>query len=169
MLSPAPGSVPFEVEASQTVHVTIAAEGRPVTGRVVLAPDTKEDVRIGGGGGALCLAGHPVFFAYAYRSKEDKEKTGPDATESYAVSGKGIPGQSYEVSVEADGHFRIEEVLPGRYNLVLRLFAPPSEPCAKGARPDPTATAAPPDDPPAVRSASQMHLAGALTDGSGSV
>ncbi len=48
----------------------------------------------------------------------------------------------------------------------IRIDPPPSEPCATGTRPAATAAAAPPLEPPAMRSVSQGVTAGGWPSGS---
>jgi hypothetical protein len=124
--------LPVEVKPGETARVVIGGQGRPVVGRVVLPPGLKTPLSLADVTGSFRLAPPPVpdpKFHDRGMSKDERRAW----YEAWSVTEEGKlflayekDRQFYAFTVRRDGSFRIDDVVPGTYQLVLQVLDAPA-------------------------------------------
>lgn len=119
---------PLTVRAGETNQVTYAFRGRPLVGQAVADPadaavDWQNDVHV------LALkvppgAGPQRVNREDYATLEAFRKANDASFSSNARLAEARTARTYQLSLEQDGGFRVEDVPPGTYELRIRLTKP---------------------------------------------
>lgn len=120
---------PVVVEPGQTATVTLGGEGRPVIGRFVPPPDWEGPIYFGAGLRALATARpdppRPADYdQMTQRQQQDwyrQWRKTPEAQAYYDAIWQNPNQRHYTFRIAVDGTFRIEDVIPGKYDLNVWL------------------------------------------------
>ncbi len=129
--APTSHAVPIEIKAGDTITVTIGGTGRPITGKVTVPADYKEPINLAFGDNILYLKlpEKPRPENFDEMTMEERGAWYVDWEKS--EEGKAILAarrkqrRSYDVKIEHNGTFRVEDVPAGKYKLVIDVFEPP--------------------------------------------
>jgi RNA polymerase sigma factor (sigma-70 family) len=123
-----------KVRGGETTHVDLGGQGRPLTGRIVLAaPEGLKDnnamkvISISNAGGWIAIQ-PPVIPTPADFATWDAQKQQQHRMKWYETEqGRAFHSNRrfHQFPVEADGRFRIEDITPGRYHLTISVASTP--------------------------------------------
>ena len=120
---------PVEVEAGRTTQMKLGGEGRPVIGRFVPPADYQEQIYFGQGLRALVTA-RPTeprpddYDQMTQREQQQWRKQWRDTSEAkafYEAIWSNPHWRHYCFHTNSDGTFRIEDVIPGTYDMTVWL------------------------------------------------
>ncbi|HKI43177.1 MAG TPA: hypothetical protein VKA66_23025, partial [Mycobacterium sp.] len=110
-------TVGVDVAPGATARLTMGGTGRPVAGKVILPNGS---------------AG-PIDWTYSNNSLIPKPTMFQKLFGFGARKGTSVPrGVGYTIKLEADGSFRVEDVEPGTYDLLIVVNQPPRDPFGIG-------------------------------------
>ncbi len=120
---------PVEVQAGQTTQMKLGGEGRPVIGRFVPPPGYDGPLYFGAGLRSLNTARpeEPRPENYDRMTKREQQawraqwRDTPEARAFYIAMWSNPKWRHYCFEIRKDGSFRIEDVIPGRYDLTVWL------------------------------------------------
>ncbi len=120
---------PIVVEAGQTATMTLGGEGRPVIGRFVPPPSWEGPVYFGAGFRALDTVrpDPPRPADYDQMTQREQQRwlkrwyETPEAREYRDALWHDLDQRHYTFRIRDDGTFRIEDVIPGKYNFTVWL------------------------------------------------
>ena len=120
---------PVVVEPGQTATMTLRGEGRPVIGRFVPPPDWEGPIYFGAGLRALATARPDPprpgdYDQMTNRQQQDwyrQWRKTPEAQAYYDAIWQNPNQRHYTFRIAVDGTFRIEDVIPGKYDLTVWL------------------------------------------------
>ncbi len=126
---------PIQVLSGRTVQVTLGGTGRPVVGRLVRPKDSNEPVDFAWGTYILTPAWPEEPRPADYNEMTEPQQTQwhkewsetPESKTLWDAWRRNPNCRSYAFGVHEDGSFRIEDVIPGQYRLMvlLRELSPP--------------------------------------------
>lgn len=120
---------PILVESGRTATMTLGGEGRPVIGRFVPPPDWEGPIYFGAGFRALDTVrpDPPRPADYDQMTQREQQRwlkrwyETPEAREYRDALWHDLDQRHYTFRIRDDGTFRIEDVIPGKYNFTVWL------------------------------------------------
>jgi len=120
---------PIHLQPGQSLQMTLGGEGRPVTGRFVPPADYQGPVYFGAGLRAFATQRPDLPRPADYDRMTQREQQEwlkqwhqtPEAEAFYDARWHDLNRRHYSFRIEEDGSFRIEDVIPGKYNFTVWL------------------------------------------------
>jgi RNA polymerase sigma factor (sigma-70 family) len=118
---------PVDVVSGQTVNVAFGGLGRPVTGHVAVPAGSARKFDLAVGSGSLILDQPDMPLPEGFMTWDQAKRYAYSKTWSLSALGRAHrrAGRMHMFLIDADGAFRIDDVLPGSYKLSIHLGDPP--------------------------------------------
>jgi RNA polymerase sigma factor (sigma-70 family) len=112
-----------DIAPGQTVNVAIGGEGRPVVGRVKVPSGTATKLDFATASASLSVKRAQMPQPDGFMSWDQQQRYA--YSRRWYLSAEGKAGRraarSYAIAVASDGAFRVDDVLPGKYELTIEV------------------------------------------------
>ncbi|MHC4529894.1 MAG: redoxin domain-containing protein, partial [Planctomycetota bacterium] len=121
------------VRAGKTANISIGGNGRPVVGRLAVPPDYKQSINSAYGRHTLSLKQPEASTPEDFNEMTEDQRRSWRKNWEQSAEGKEFKTslwenrRTYGVHIEHDGTFRVEDGLPGTYNLRVIVYERPSD------------------------------------------
>ncbi|MHB1557650.1 MAG: sigma-70 family RNA polymerase sigma factor [Isosphaeraceae bacterium] len=112
-----------DVVPGETSHVELGGRGRPVTGRITVPANAASRVNLAVAQGGLLASPPDEAFPKGFKTWDPPKQR----AWSRSAEGKALRRTShfYNFTINADGCYRIDDVLTGNYELTVNFTSPP--------------------------------------------
>ncbi len=116
-----------DIVSGQTAHVEIGGHGRPIIGKVAVPLGSAQKLNLGVASGTLQLDQPSMPLPEGFMTWDQAKRYAYSKRWSLSAEGKAHSraGRLYMFPIDADGRFRIEDVLPGSYTISIHVGDPP--------------------------------------------
>ncbi len=120
-------AVPVDVVPGRTVNVEFGGQGRPVIGHVGMPAGSARKFDFAAGSGILHLDQPSMPLPEGFMTWDQATRYAYSKKWSLSAEGRALrrSGRLHMFPINADGSFRIDDVLPGSYKLSIHLGDPP--------------------------------------------